>query len=457
MNDIKNSVAYYNDNEIGIETIYTVVGDKQINIPEKVEWLRKLGRNNELYCSCGANLILVAGKNNLRTQHFRHKFDSDSEHCSGSTETKESRDSKIVLKCWLEDKLHSADIESRIPIYALEDTKRKYQFSFLCKSRKIALSYCRLDDNLSDEKLRILSDNSKGIRVIYVISSPDYPFNGQYPEFLMKIQKVQGYVLLLSINEDEYMKATLRAVFYEKNLDGIWEEITFAKGRLSSFFLYRDDVTYDFEPLSNRMLATRFQYSSDQKDIKRKREEEAKERERQRLAYEADLERRKEEYRKKAEEEKAAAIERAKKEQAERARIAEEERLAKIAAKKKFEEDQAIFMENLKSQLDKSDVAIKAPDGMTWIKCRICDTIGNPVDFVTEYNGENRVNPGLCKKCKEKMSSIQEPIQITKKENNTCPRCGKELITKTARTGANAGKQFLGCSGWPGCNYTRSI
>ena len=45
--------------------------------------------------------------------------------------------------------------------------------------------------------------------------------------------------------------------------------------------------------------------------------------------------------------------------------------------------------------------------------------------------------------------------------NNTdmkiCPRCGKELVLRTARKGDNAGKQFYGCSGFPKCRCSESI
>ena len=44
--------------------------------------------------------------------------------------------------------------------------------------------------------------------------------------------------------------------------------------------------------------------------------------------------------------------------------------------------------------------------------------------------------------------------QIDKK---ICPRCGRELILRTARKGANAGMQFYGCSGFPSCRYTEKV
>ncbi|PLW83336.1 DUF2034 domain-containing protein [Kineobactrum sediminis] len=36
-----------------------------------------------------------------------------------------------------------------------------------------------------------------------------------------------------------------------------------------------------------------------------------------------------------------------------------------------------------------------------------------------------------------------------------CALCGSDLVTRTAKKGANTGKQFLGCSSFPKCRYTR--
>jgi len=128
---------------IGIESIYTVIKGKQINIPEKLKELRAASRKNELYCTCGcgANLILVAGDKNLREQHFRLKDGTYESECHLVTEGKTSVDSKIVLKCWLDDKLQTDDLETRVPINLIGDTARKYEFSFLSRTKKIAVSY----------------------------------------------------------------------------------------------------------------------------------------------------------------------------------------------------------------------------------------------------------------------------------------------------------------------------
>ena len=42
-------------------------------------------------------------------------------------------------------------------------------------------------------------------------------------------------------------------------------------------------------------------------------------------------------------------------------------------------------------------------------------------------------------------------------EDLICPKCGKKLVLRTAGKGANAGKQFYGCSGFPKCRYVRNI
>lgn len=39
--------------------------------------------------------------------------------------------------------------------------------------------------------------------------------------------------------------------------------------------------------------------------------------------------------------------------------------------------------------------------------------------------------------------------------NQACPQCGSRLVTRTARRGQRVGQQFLGCSSFPKCRYTR--
>ena len=105
---VQRSVCLCDGKYIGIESIFTVIDGKQINIPDKLSALRTRSRKGELFCpcGCGANLILVAGDRNLRAQHFRLKDSARQHECTAETERSHSIYSKIVLKCWLDEKLN---------------------------------------------------------------------------------------------------------------------------------------------------------------------------------------------------------------------------------------------------------------------------------------------------------------------------------------------------------------
>ena len=44
-----------------------------------------------------------------------------------------------------------------------------------------------------------------------------------------------------------------------------------------------------------------------------------------------------------------------------------------------------------------------------------------------------------------------------RQDDNSCPKCGKSMIQRTARSGNNQEKQFLGCSEYPKCRMVRQI
>jgi restriction system protein len=52
---------------------------------------------------------------------------------------------------------------------------------------------------------------------------------------------------------------------------------------------------------------------------------------------------------------------------------------------------------------------------------------------------------------------VDTNIQVKSQPPLACPRCGGELVTRAARRGSNAGKQFIGCSGYPKCKYTQNL
>ncbi len=58
----------------------------------------------------------------------------------------------------------------------------------------------------------------------------------------------------------------------------------------------------------------------------------------------------------------------------------------------------------------------------------------------------------------EKEESIKSPVvQDNKEKSKICPKCGNELILRTATKGANVGNKFYGCSSFPKCRYIENV
>ncbi len=446
------NVALYDGKYIGIESIYTVVNGRQINIPDKLKELRVKSRNNELFCpcGCGANLILVAGDRNLREQHFRIKDAENYQDCHMVTEGKVSFDSKIVLKCWLDDNLQAVDLETRVQISSLSDSTRKYEFSFVSRSNRIAISYCYDRVNLSDEKLQILEENAKGINIIHIVDFLNGGCEGQYPEGLMKVQNRQGYCLMLTVEDSDYDKANLRAVFYEKDIDGLWQEVTFADGPLKEFRISSDgSIVFKGKNLTD-LIDMAKKRVLEEIDFERKRREEA---EKQRAEYlkqqQLEAERWKEEQKKRQEE-----AEKRRAEEAEKRRLEEET----IAEEKRRREEE--FRRNIEERLKQQKTQVIDSYGIRWIRCEFCGKIARESEFPF-YGGAMGVhlNLGTCKECLEH-NSVAKPsyeVRVSEKpvksyDSTICPECGKKLVERNGRNG-----RFIGCTGFPNCRYSRSI
>lgn len=434
---------------IGIETIYTVVDGQQINIPDKLNSLRAKSRNNELFCpcGCGANLVLVAGDRNLREQHFRIKDGEFEGNCHMVTEGKTSVDSKIVLKCWLDDKLQVDDIQSRVPINHINDSDRKYELTFLSKIKGIALSYCHERVNLSTEKFEILEGNSRGIKIIYVVDAKNGGCSGQYPEALMRVQDKQGYCLLLYVSNINYAEAVLKAVYYNKNEYGLWEEIELVSGNLKEYEISGNGlVSYGGKSIDDILTV----YLEKLEEIKKTNQE----------RLEAERLRREEEHKRFLEEEEKRKAERQKQqEELQRKREEEKLRLQRLeeerqAELKRREED---FKRNMAENFSQQTVPVKDAEGNRWIKCEFCGLIAKDNKFVS-YGGMDKVNLGICKKCSAEGKIIVKNIKVSEKKPRkkydpmTCPECGGKLRERNGRNG-----RFIGCSNYPECRYTRNI
>jgi hypothetical protein len=456
------TVAYCDGKFIGIESIYTIIDGKQVNIPEKVTALRKKSRNHELFCpcGCGAHLTLVAGDKNLREQHFRLSDESEGKACTAVVEGKTSMNSKIVLKCWLDDTLKASDIESRVPICTVGDSKRKYEFSFLSAGSGIAVNYCYDRANLSEEKMQILAENGNGIHIIHIVDQKNGGDSGQYPEGLMKVQRMQGYCLLLTVKEADYAKARLTGVVYQKDLDGLWHETPFVKGFLRDFSINGDgQIVYQGKLLSTAARMVRDDFFKKQEIEKKRREEERIQRakEEKRLAEEAEKKR-------------IAWIEQQKAAGQEKRRLAEEaeKRRLELLEKRKQEAEQKEiekcqqeedFKRNLEEGFQQQDTPIFDGNGIRWVKCEFCGKIAKAEEDFSSYGGPGHVNLGTCRECRTTNPAVrqkrEEPAEA-KTENKkydpyVCPVCHARLVERNGRRG-----KFLGCSNYPRCDFTRN-
>ena len=402
---VQRSVCLCDGKYIGIESIFTVIDGKQINIPDKLSALRTRSRKGELFCpcGCGANLILVAGDRNLRAQHFRLKDSARQHECTAETERSHSIYSKIVLKCWLDEKLNVSDVETRVPICLVGDTARKYEFSFVSRTSKLAVSYSCNRANLSDEKMEILRANSSGIRLIYIVDALNSCGNGQYPEALMKVQERQGYCLLLDVEEMEYSTAKLSAVFYAQDCTGLWREIEFAAGALREFSISEyGRLLYQNAPLAALCEWKKSEFEREVQQEKIRREQQMKEL----------LERPEREQKQRPKRTQTLPVRRPQNTKSERQRameklVHEKEEAGRRAQKKQREE---AFRQTLTEQLYQQETQVIDPDGNRWVKCRYCGRVDKTTAF-SSYGGRGSVNLGTCKICDRKPVSERRFIQ----------------------------------------------
>ena len=85
------------------------------------------------------------------------------------------------------------------------------------------------------------------------------------------------------------------------------------------------------------------------------------------------------------------------------------------------------------------------------------DEINKLAHFYLEKSIPNKSD--YAKKYEEMLSAVMIKDERTQKNNlaKTCPRCGAELILRTAQKGSNTGKQFYGCKSFPKCRYVENL
>ncbi len=228
----------YNNEILHIANFFSIKDGKQIAKEGEIEKLRAYGRSGQLECSCGCGgkVILVAGKKELRRQHFRLK-DGQNIICKSHDESPITINAKVVLKCWLDDvlNLQRGQVLFNLPIKNISDIERKYEYTHLVVEKGIGICYERVESNLNDDKIALLSER-KGITNLCITDIKNDGCWGQYPEFGIKVQKIQGYYALLSAGEMKpYEEAVLKIVRYEKAYLGTWVQLDVCEDKLSEY------------------------------------------------------------------------------------------------------------------------------------------------------------------------------------------------------------------------------
>lgn len=82
----------------------------------------------------------------------------------------------------------------------------------------------------------------------------------------------------------------------------------------------------------------------------------------------------------------------------------------------------------------------------------------NYIEKYEELTKEIELEKGNTSKVEELKDNSTEESSLKETEMRLiCPKCGKQLVLRTARRGANAGKQFYGCSNFPKCRFIMNI
>lgn len=337
---ILRSECLFNGEKLHVSEVYHVVEGKQINIENKVELFRRLGREKKLYCPCGCgeNVVLVAGPKNVRRQHFRLIGDFASRRCEYEEEGELSISAKGALKCWLEEAVGvpNPTIKYRVPICDIEDSERKFELTFYEPVKDFGVVYARLDSTVATKKIELIGEFAH-TKVLFVAADFNEDTDGQYPEYMIRIQKSQGFCAYLVMDQDTpYEEIELAISLYEKDVQGLWELIPVLVSPLSKYEIGADKELYcnghriadlvagekeNFDQKQQIRLARIKEELKRQDALRAKWEREEEEREKRalelRIAAEAEKKRREEEYQKRLLEKQQEAA--AQKEQEEKA------------------------------------------------------------------------------------------------------------------------------------------
>ncbi len=78
---------------------------------------------------------------------------------------------------------------------------------------------------------------------------------------------------------------------------------------------------------------------------------------------------------------------------------------------------------------------------------------------VLSPEGVDRLIRALEKHVSESSLTTRDHVRSLRERHassTVCPRCGSNLIVRTAKKGPNAGSKFLGCENYPRCRFTKN-
>lgn len=99
------------------------------------------------------------------------------------------------------------------------------------------------------------------------------------------------------------------------------------------------------------------------------------------------------------------------------------------------------------------DNVVNAGGYIRFIKCKIQPILSDSeILAICAKIESGRLKPSI-KTHREHVRHVTTIVEEKQRpaDVNSCPKCGKPMMLKTARRGPNQGKQFWGCSGFPRC------
>ncbi len=95
------------------------------------------------------------------------------------------------------------------------------------------------------------------------------------------------------------------------------------------------------------------------------------------------------------------------------------------------------------------------PDAVRFAEGKPIDLVNADrlIELVQTVRRVSRSDVDIAFRADEVEATTEVPSAITR----ICPRCGSELVERTARRGPQAGNGFMGCSAYPKCRHTEPV